>query len=123
LDPVNINRVNLGPIICEQSSQRSTDFRAIDDYNCTTEEAVSVREGGVVNLEIFEDFDNGERSTRENRLLLVVWRIEEPDILVLYILKMNLWGRPSTSFSKATSCWMYRSWREERGKMGWSRGP
>jgi len=36
----------------------------------------------MINLEIFKDFDNGERSTWKNRLLLVGWRIEEPNVLV-----------------------------------------
>lgn len=79
----NINRVNTGAIISEQSSKRTTNnFRAVHDANRVSEETVSVRQDGVVDVEVLENLDVGERGARQDGLLALGFAVQEADVLV-----------------------------------------
>lgn len=79
---IEINGVDFGTIIGEESCKWPTDdFRAVDNGDGFAKQTVSIREDGVIDLEIFQNLDYGEWGARENRLLGFLL-IEEPNVLV-----------------------------------------
>lgn len=79
----DIYRVYLCSVIREQRCERSThDLGAVDHGYPASEQPLSIIQESVVDLQVFEDLDAGQRSARQNRLLLVVRRVEEADVLI-----------------------------------------
>lgn len=79
----NINRVNTSAIISQQSSKRTThDLRAVHDTDRVSEETVSVRKDGVVDVEVLEDLDVGQRCAGQDGLLALGLAVQEADVLV-----------------------------------------
>jgi hypothetical protein len=79
----HIDRVDFSAIVCQQSSQGSSDnLASIDDCNSSSPESLSIVQDGIVDIEVFEDLDHGQRSAGQNRLLGVMGRIEEANVLV-----------------------------------------
>lgn len=83
LDVGDVHTEDLGAIVGEQRGQRPTDdFAAIDDGDTATKEAFAVVEEGVVDLQVLEDLDDGQRRAGQSRLLSVVRRVQEAHVLV-----------------------------------------
>lgn len=79
----HVHTVHLCAIIRQQRGQRPTyDLGAVDDGYPAAVQTVAVREDGVVDLEVLEDLDDGERGAGQDALLLVGGRVEEADVLV-----------------------------------------
>lgn len=73
LDAVDVNRVDRCAIVGEEGGERSTyGFRSVDYGDGSAKETVTAWEDGVVHVQIFQNFDEGEWGTREDRLLRVV---------------------------------------------------
>lgn len=59
----NVDRVDLSTIVCQQSSQRSSNnLTSVDDRDPSTPKSLSVIQDGVVDVEVLEDLDHGQRS-------------------------------------------------------------
>lgn len=83
LDAGDVDRVDGGAVVGEQSGERAAVHLAtVDDGDGLAEEAVAVGEDGVVDLEVLEGLDDGERRAGEDRLLEVGGRVEEADVVV-----------------------------------------
>lgn len=79
----HIDRVDFSAIVCQQSSQRSSNnLTSVDNRNSSAPKSLSVVQDGVVDVEVLEDLDHGQRSAWQDGLLSVVGRIEEADVLV-----------------------------------------
>ena len=79
----NINRIDLCTIVCQQCSQGSThNLASVDDSDSSAPQSLSIVQDGVVDVEVFENLDHGERCAREDGLLGVVGRVEEADVLI-----------------------------------------
>jgi hypothetical protein len=79
---IQINGVDFGAVICEESRKwPANDLRAVYNGDGFAKQTISVREDGVVDLEIFQNFDYGEWRAGENRLLGFLL-IEKSDILI-----------------------------------------
>jgi hypothetical protein len=78
-----IDRVDFSAVVCQQSSQGSSNnLTPVDNSNSPSPKSLSVVQDGVVNVQVLEDFDHGQRSAWQDGLLGVVRRIEEADVLV-----------------------------------------
>lgn len=83
LDTSDIYGVDGGTIVSEEGSERSAvDLGSVDDSDGLAEESVAGCQDGVVDLQILEDFDNSERSTRKDGLLAVLGRVNEANVVV-----------------------------------------
>jgi len=90
LDTRDVHTVHSCAVICQQSCQRAAvDLTAIDDGDGLAEKTVSVLKNWVVDLQVLQGFDNGQRCAGENRLLCVVRRIKEANIVV-HVEKMGV---------------------------------
>lgn len=79
----NVNRVNAGTIVSQQRRKRAAnDLGAVHDANSMAMQAVSVRQNGVVDVEVLEDLDVGQGSARQNGLLALGLTVQESDVLV-----------------------------------------
>lgn len=79
----DIDRVDLSTVVGKKSSKRTTnDLAAVDDSDATSEKTLAVVQEGVVHTEVFQDFDASQRCAGQDRLLQVVGRIKETDVLV-----------------------------------------
>ena len=88
----HINRVDLSTIVCQQSSQGSSNnLTPVDDRNPSSPKSLSVIQDGVVDVQVLEDLDHGQRSAWQDGLLGVVGRIEEADVLVHVV--AELWRK------------------------------
>lgn len=82
LDARDVDAVDARAIVGQQRRQRPTDhFGAVHHADRPAEQAVAVRQDRVVDVQVFEDLDHGERRAREDALdqLLI---IQKPDVLV-----------------------------------------
>jgi len=65
LDSGHVDAVHACAIVGEKSSQWTThDFASVDNAHRPSEQPIAVRENRVVDVQIFEDFDHGERRAR-----------------------------------------------------------
>lgn len=79
----HIDGVDLCAVVGEKSRKRTTDdFAAVDHCNATAEQTLAVVQESVVNTEVLEDLDASQGSAGQDRLLQVVGRVEEADVLV-----------------------------------------
>lgn len=79
----HVDRVDLSTIVCQQSSQGSSDdLTSVNDGNPSSPKSLSIIQDGVVDVQVFEDLDHSQRSAWQDGLLGVVGRIEEADVLV-----------------------------------------
>jgi hypothetical protein len=79
----HVDGVDLCTIVGEESRKRTADdLAAVDDSDATAEETLAVVQERVVDSQVLEDLDAGQRSAGQNRLLQVVGRVEEADVLV-----------------------------------------
>lgn len=82
LDAIDIDRVDLGSVVGEESSQRTTnDFRTVDDGDDSSVEAVTVGKDHVVDSNVLHDLDNSQGGARENALF-GVGVVQEADVVV-----------------------------------------
>ena len=83
LNPGDVDRVHLRAVVGQQCRQgTAVDFAAVDDSDRLTEEAVARRQDRVVDLQMLERLDEGQRRARQDGLLLVRRRIEEADVMI-----------------------------------------
>lgn len=83
LDAGDVDGVDGGAVVGEQSSERATvNLATVDDGDGLAEQAVAVGEDGIVDLQVLEGLDDGERSAGEDGLLQVGGRVEEADVMV-----------------------------------------
>ena len=79
----DIDGVDLGTVVGEKSSERTTNnLAAVDDSNATSEKTLAVVQESVVHAEVLQDLDTGQGCAGQNGLLQVVGRIKETDVLV-----------------------------------------
>lgn len=79
----HVNRVNLCAIIRQQRRKRpSHNLAAVDDRDPAPEKPLAVVQERVVNPQMLEDFNASQRRAGQDRLLQVVRRVEEADVLV-----------------------------------------
>lgn len=79
----DINTVNASAIVGKQGSKRpSNDLRPVHHANGVAEETVSVRQNGVVDVEVLEDLDVGQRGAGQDGLLALGFAVQEPNVLV-----------------------------------------
>lgn len=82
LDVVNVLGVDDGTVVGQQRRKRpSHDLRPVDDRNGVSVQAIAVGQDGVVDLEVLEDLDDGERGAGQDALELL-GIIEEADVAV-----------------------------------------
>lgn len=78
-----VDGVDGGAVVGEQGGEGpAVDFGAVDDGDGLAEEAVAVGEDGVVDLQVFEDLDDGEGRAGEDGLFGVGRGVEEADVVV-----------------------------------------
>ena len=83
LDAGDVDAVDGGAVVGQQGGQGpAVDLGAVDDGNGLAEEAVAGGEDGVVDLQVLEDLDDGEGRAGQDRLLLVLGRVEEAHVVV-----------------------------------------
>lgn len=83
LHGVDVDAVHAGAVVCEQSGEGAADnFRTIHDGDGAAEQAVAVCEVRVVDGQVVEDLDDGERRAGQDGLLRVGGRVEEARVLV-----------------------------------------
>jgi hypothetical protein len=79
----NINTVNTGSIISQQGRKRATNnFGTVHDADSVTEETVAVGQDSVVDVEVLEDLDVGQRGAGQDGLLALGLAVQEADVLV-----------------------------------------
>jgi hypothetical protein len=83
LDAGDVDTVDAGTVVGQQGGERaSDDLGAVDDTDGAAEETVSIRQYRVVDVEVFEDLDNGEGRAGQDTLLALRLGVQEPDVLV-----------------------------------------
>lgn len=83
LHPGDIDTVHTGAIIGQQRSKWAADnLRPVNNADSVTEQTVARRQDGVVDIEVFEDLDDGQRGTGQDRLLALGLGVQEADVLV-----------------------------------------
>lgn len=79
----NIDTVHTSAVIGQQRGQRAAnDLRAVYDADSVTMQAVAIGQDGVVDVEVLEDLDVGQRSAGQDALLALGFRVQEADVLV-----------------------------------------
>lgn len=82
LDTIDINRVNLGTIVGQESGQRTTNnFGSVNDSNHSSVQAVSVRQDSVIDSDILHDLDQSQGCARNNTLL-GLGLVQETNVMV-----------------------------------------
>jgi len=83
LDASNVHAVDRRAVVCEKGGEgTAVDFGAVDYRDCFSVEAVSVRQDRVIDLEVLEGFDDGERGAWQNGFLEVGGGVEESDVVI-----------------------------------------
>ncbi len=76
-------RVHFRAVVCEQGGQwPAVDLAAVDDGDGLPKQSVAVSEDGVVDLNMLESLDDGQRRAGQNGFLLVRRRVKETDIMI-----------------------------------------
>lgn len=79
----NIDTVHASTVIGQQRGQRATNnLRAVHHTDSVTEQPITVGKDGVVDVEVLEDLDVGQRGARQDALLALGFRVQEADVLV-----------------------------------------
>ena len=79
----DVDGIHGGAVVGEESGERAAvDLGAVDDRDGLAKEPVARGEDGVVDLEVLEDLDNGQRGAGQDGLLAVLRRVEEADVVV-----------------------------------------
>lgn len=79
----NINTVHASTVIGQQSGQwAANNLGAVHHTDGVTEQTVTIGENGVVDVEILEDLDVGQRGARQDALLALGFGVQEADVLV-----------------------------------------
>lgn len=79
----DIDGEDLGTIVCKKSCKwTANDLAAVDDSDAASEQTLAVVQEGVVDTEMFQNLDASQRCAGKDRLLEVVGRVEETDVLV-----------------------------------------
>lgn len=82
LHVVDVDAVHMGSVVGQERSKWATDYFApVDDGDGTPVESVAIWQYGVVDAEVLEDLDDGERGAGQDALLRHGF-IEEADVLV-----------------------------------------
>ena len=83
LDAGDVDGVDGGAVVGEQGREgAAVDLAPVDHGDGLAEEAVAVGQDRVVDLQVLEGLDDGERGAGEDGLLEVVGRVEEADVVV-----------------------------------------
>ena len=83
LDTRDVHTVHSCAIIGQQSCQgAAVDLAAIDDGDGLAKKTVAVLKDRVIDLQMLQGFDNGQRCAGENGLLCVVRRIKKANVVV-----------------------------------------
>lgn len=83
LDAGDVDRVDCRAVVGQQGGEgAAVDFAAVDYRNCLSVEAVSIGEDGVVDLEVFQRFDNRQWGAREDGLFEIGRGVEEANVVV-----------------------------------------
>ena len=86
----HIDRVHFGAVVCQKRSERPAhDFRAVDDCDSAPVQPASILEDRVVDLQMFQNLDNGEWGAGQDALLLVGGRIQKSSVLVHVVDKVG----------------------------------
>lgn len=82
LDTIDINRVDLGTVVSEESGKwAANNLTAVDNGYDSAVEAVSVGENSVVDSDIFHDLDQTQGRAGDNTLLGLCG-VQETDVVV-----------------------------------------
>lgn len=83
LDTGDINTVHTSTVIGQQRGQwTANNLRAIHHTDSVTEQTVTIGKDSVVDVEVLENLDVGQRGTRQDALLALGLRVQEADVLV-----------------------------------------
>lgn len=83
LDAADVDAVDGSTVVGEQGGQGpAVDLAAVDDGDGLAEEAVAVGEDGVVDLQVLERLDDGERGAGQDGFLEVSGRVEEAHVVI-----------------------------------------
>lgn len=83
LNTGDIDTVDAGTVVGQQSSERATNhLGAVHNTDSVSEEAITVRQYRVVDVEVFEDLNDSERGAGEDALLSLGLGIKETNVLV-----------------------------------------
>lgn len=78
----DVDAVHRGAVVGEQGSEGAPDdFGAVDDGDGAAVEAIPIRQNGIINPQVFEDFYSCERGAGEDALQ-GLGGVEEADVLV-----------------------------------------
>jgi hypothetical protein len=79
----DINTVHTSSVIGQQSSKRASyDLGPVHNANGVAEQSVSVRQNSVVDVQVLEDLNVGQRRAGQDALLALGFGVEEADVLV-----------------------------------------
>lgn len=79
----DINTVNASAIIGQQRSQRTTNnLRPVHNANSVTEQTIASGKNSVVDVEVLEDLNGGQRGARQDALLALGLGVQVADVLV-----------------------------------------
>jgi hypothetical protein len=79
----DINTVNRGTIISQQGGQRAADnLRPVHNTDSVAKQTISGGQDSVVDIEVLEDLDDGQRGAGQDALLALGLRVQEADVLV-----------------------------------------
>lgn len=79
----DINTVHTGAIISQQCSQRAANnLRPVNNADSVTEQTVAGGQDSVVDIEVLEDLNDGQRGTGQDALLALGLGVQEADVLV-----------------------------------------
>jgi hypothetical protein len=83
LNTGNINTVDASTVVGQERSQwAADDLRAVHHTDSVAEQPVTVGKDSVVDVEVLEDLDVGQRGARQDALLALGLRVQEADVLV-----------------------------------------
>jgi hypothetical protein len=79
----DINTVDAGAIIRQKRSKWPPHhLRPVDDADSVPEQPVSIGQNGVVDVEVLQNLDVGQRGAGQDALLTLGLRVQEPDVLI-----------------------------------------
>jgi len=79
----DINTVHTSSVVGQQRSKRTShDLGSVHNANGVTEQSVSVGQDGVVDVQVLEDLNVGQRCAGQDALLALGFRVQEADVLV-----------------------------------------
>lgn len=83
LHPRDIHTIHARAIIRQQGRQRPPhDLRPIHHADRMPKQAIPIRQDRIVDIQVLEDLDIGQRRARQDTLLTIGAAVQEPDVLV-----------------------------------------